>query len=179
LTRTREQSQESASLQDRVAAAHRTALIFVLAFAMSNLVYAGVGLLILSLRTGTPQTELPYTFYATAAVLAIGSIVLRRARLHRMKLEVVAGTRGVDGLIKHLVNTTILAVALAEAIGLLALVVTFFGGDASDVIRLGAVALVITLFNYPRRSAWRRVVDYFSTSASGDKSKSGFDETVN
>jgi hypothetical protein len=145
-----------------------------MAFALSIVVYTGVGLMILNMRGPGVQAELPYPFYAAAAALAIGSIVLRRAQLHRMKLEFVAGTRGVDGLIKHLVNTTILASALADVIGVLALVVAFFGGDQSDVIRLGLVALVISLFNYPRRSAWQRVVDYFAaTTANASESRLG------
>jgi len=147
-----------------VAAAHRTAVILVLAFALSILVYTGVGLLMLSLRGPHVQAELPYAFYAAAAALAIGSIVLRRAQLHRMRLEAVAATRGVDGLIKHLLNATIISAALAEVIGVLALVVVFFGGEQSDVIRLGVVALLISLYNYPRRSAWQRAVDYFSAT---------------
>lgn len=132
-----------------------------MAFTMSIVIYAGVGLMILSLRNGHAQTRLPYPFYAAAAVLAIASIVIRRAQLHRMKLEVVATTRGVDGLIKHLQNATIISAAIADIIGVLSLVVTFFGGDLNDVIRLGLVALVVSLYNYPRRSAWQRAVDYF------------------
>jgi hypothetical protein len=141
---------------------------------MSIVVYTGAGLLILSLRGSRTQAELPYTFYGAAAVLAIGSILLRRAQLHRMKLEVVAGTRGVDGLIKHLLNATILAAAIAEAIGILALIVVFFGGVQGDVIRLGVVALAVSLYNYPRLSSWQRVVDYFSdTRAGAGKGKLG------
>lgn len=151
----------------RVAAAHRTALTLVLALAMSIVIYAGVGLLILNMRGTSPQAELPYTFYAAAAVLAIGSILLRRAQLHRMKLEVVVGTRGVEGLIKHLLNATILAAAVAEVIGALALAVAFFGGSQSDVIRLGVVALAVSLYNYPRRTTWQRAVDYFSATKAG------------
>ena len=151
--------------RSRVAAAHRTALTLVLAFAMSILIYAGVGLLILGMRGTNTRAELPYAFYAAAAILAIGSIVIRRAQMHRMKLEVVAGTRGVEGLIKHLVSATILAASIAEVIGVLSLLVAFFGGDRGDVIRLGVVALAVSFYNYPRRSAWQRVVDYFSATA--------------
>lgn len=158
--------------RSRVAAAHRTALTLVVALAMSIVIYTGVGLLILSLRpNGNQQAGLPYSFYAAAAVLAIGSILLRRAQLHRLKLEVVAGKRGVEGLIKHLSNATILAAAIAEVIGILALAVAFFGGNQSDVIRLGVVAMAVSLYNYPRQSAWQRAVDYFSTTES-DASKS-------
>src|SRR6185295_19163023 len=97
----------------------------------------------LVLKTGpaAPQAELPYPFYAAAAALAIGSISVRRAQLHRMKLEVVAVTRGVAGLIRHLLNATIIAAAAGEVIGVLALLVVFFGGSQNDVIRLGAVEI--------------------------------------
>ncbi len=160
--------------RSRVAAAHRTALTLVLAFTMSIVIYAGVGLLILSMRGTSMRAELPYAFYVTAAILAIGSIVIRRAQMQGMKLEVVAGTLGVEGLIKHLLKATILAAAIAEIIGVLALLVAFFGGDRSDVIRLGVVALAVSLYNYPRRLAWQRVVDYFSaTNAAAPQSSLG------
>jgi hypothetical protein len=149
---------------DQVSAVHRTALTLVLALAMSIVIYTGVGLVILNLRKTRIQAQLPYTFYVAAAVLAVGSLLLRRAQLHRMKLEVVATTRGVEGLIKHLLNTTVSGAAIAEIIGVLALVVAFFGGEKGDVIRLGVVALAVSLYNYPRRSAWQRAVDYFTAT---------------
>ena len=151
----------------QVAVAHRTALTLVLALAMSIVIYTGVGLVVLNQRGATPQAQLPYSFYGAAAVLAIAAIFIRRAQLHRMRLELVAVKKGIEGLIKHLVNTTILAAAIAEIIGVLALVVAFFGGDQNDVIRLGVVALAVSLYNYPRRSAWQRAVDYFSATKSG------------
>jgi len=152
-----------AQANERLAAAHKTAVIVVTALTASIVVYSGAGILILK-GSAAPQAELPYPFYAAAAALAIGSIAVRRAQLHRMKLEVVAATRGVAGLIKHLLNATIIAAAVGEVIGLLALLVVFFGGSQNDVIRLGAVALMVSIYNYPRRSAWQRVVDYFSAT---------------
>ena len=160
-------TRDAEQTHSQVDAAHRTALTLVLALAMSIVIDTGVGLLILNLRSPGPQAQLPYSFYATAALLAIGSILLRRAQLNRMRLEAVAGARGVEGLIKHLLNATILAAAIAEVIGVLALVIAFFGGDKNDVIRLGVVALAVSLYNYPRRSAWQRAVDYFSAGNAG------------
>lgn len=164
MTRNPEQADRTAPLRERVSAAHKTASILVIAFTMSIVVYAGVGVLVLGVRGASPQAELPYPFYAAAAALAIGSIALRRAQLHRLKLENVATTRGVDGLIKHLVNATIIAAALSEVIGILALAVSFFGGSRGDVIRLGIVAMVVSLYNYPRRSAWQKAADYFAAT---------------
>lgn len=166
MRRDAEAVQTEASLHAQVAAAHRTALILVCALAMSIIIMAGAAYLVLNVRRNS-RVEPPYAFYAAAAVLAIGSIVIRRAQLHRVKLEVVAATRGVDGLIKHLVTSTILTAAIAETIGLIALIVAFFGGDQNDVIRLAVVALAISAYNYPRRSAWQRAADYFFATLPG------------
>jgi len=159
------QREPAASLSSRVAVAHKTALTLVIALAMSVVMSVAVALLILNSRGARGQV--PIAIYAAAAILAIGSIVIRRAQFHRIKLEVVAGTRGADGLIKHFLKATVLAAAIAEIIGVLALVVAFVGGDPSDVLRLGVVALAVSLYNYPRRSAWQRAVDYFSATTGG------------
>jgi len=169
VTRDPEAARKVASLHAQVAVAHRTALILVVAFAMSIIVFGGIGFLLLSVRSTVSRVDVPYGFYAAAAALAIGSIVIRRVQLHRMKLEVVAATRGIEGLIKHLVNSTIVAAAIAEAIGMLALAVAFFGGDKNDVVRLGVVALAVSLYNYPRRSAWQRAADYFFATLPGGR----------
>lgn len=174
MTRNPEQGQLAASLNNQVAGAYKTALIIVLTFAISIVIYMGVGLLKLNVRGAKVQVQLPYAFYGAAAALAIGSILVRRALLHRTKLEVVAVTRGVEGVIKHLLNSTIIAAATAEVIGILALVVAFFGGDQNDVIRLSVVGLAVLVWNYPRRSAWNRAVYYFAaTTPNTDSGKLG------
>ena len=174
MTRNPEQGQLAASLNNQVAGAYKTALIIVLTFAISIVIYMGVGLLKLNVRGARVQAQLPFAFYGVAASLAIGSILVRRALLHRTKLEVVAVTRGVEGVIKHLLNSTIIAAATAEVIGILALVVAFFGGDQNDVIRLSVVGLAVLVWNYPRRSAWNRAVYYFAaTTPNTDSGKLG------
>jgi len=165
VTQSPEQRQQSAELNARVVAAHKTGLMLVLVFATSIVVYMVVGLLFLKFKGSSGKAEVPFAFYGAAAALAVGSILLRRAQLQRTKLEVVAATRGVDGLIKHLLNATVISAAIAEVIGLLALTVVFVGGDQNDVIRLCVVGLAVSLYNYPRRSAWERAVYYFSATA--------------
>ena len=174
MTSNTEQAHLAPALNNQVAGAYKTALIIVLTFAISIVIYMGVGLLKLNVRGAKVQVQLPYAFYGAAAALAIGSILVRRALLHRTKLEVVAVTRGVEGVIKHLLNSTIIAAATAEVIGILALVVAFFGGDQNDVIRLSVVGLAVLVWNYPRRSAWNRAVYYFAaTTPNTDSGKLG------
>lgn len=153
-------------IDSRVQAAHAKARLIVLAFAASIVLYIAIGLFNASSRA--PQvvaTSLPYSFYVAAVFLALGSIAYRRAQMRRLRLEAVAGLRGVDGLIKHFFQVTVVSAALAEVIGILAVVISLLGGEQSDVIRLGVVALVVEVFTYPRRRAWRQAIEYFAASS--------------
>jgi hypothetical protein len=151
----------------RVAAAHRSAQVIVMAFAASIVVYMFVGYLLKRIAPPATESQVPIPFYVAAVFLAFGSITLRRTQLRPLRLEVVTGLRGIDGLLKHLVNITIISAALAEMIGVLAIVVAFFGGTVWDVVRLGIVGLVVTLYSYPRREAWQRTADYYAATAPG------------
>ena len=158
------------TMDSRVRAAHAAASRIVLALAASIVVETAVGLFIVSSRKSYAEpSRSPYAFYVGAVFLAFGSIAYRRAQVRRLRLEVIAGLRGVEGLIKHLFQVTIVSAAMAEVIGVLAIVVALFGGDQMDVIRFGVVALVVELFTYPRLQAWQQVVNYFAESAPGIK----------
>jgi hypothetical protein len=149
----------------RVRAAHAKASRIVLAFAASIVLYMAIGIFNISSRSSVGATDVPYSFYVGAIFLALGSIAYRRAQMRRLRLEAVAALRGVDGLIKHFLQVTLVSAALAELIGILAVVISLMGGERSDVIRLGIVALVVELFTYPRRGAWRQAIAYFASSS--------------
>ena len=153
-------------MDSRVRAAHAKARMIVLAFAASIVLYIAIGIFNISSRSSdVSATNLPYSFYVGAIFLALGSIAYRRAQMRRLRLEAVATLRGVDGLIEHFFRVTMVSAALAELIGILAVVISLVGGEQSDVIRLGIVALVVELFTYPRRSAWQQVIAYFAAGS--------------
>ena len=159
---------EIGTAQSRIAEAHNKAKVIVLVFVASIIVYTVIGLILINARRPRIlSSEVPIPFYVAALFLALGSIAVRRTQMRRLRLEVVAGLRGIDGLINHFVKVTIISAVLAELIGMLALIIVFFGGDQSDVIRLGVVGLVVALFAYPRRGAWQQAVDYFSAAMPG------------
>ena len=159
---------EADAIQSRVAEAHRKAKVIVLLLAASVIVYAIVGLVLVNAREPrVVSSQVPIPFYVAAVFLALGSIALRRAQLRRLRLDVVAGLRGVAGLVNHFMQVAVVSAALAEIIGVLAFVIVFFGGGQSDVLRLGVVALAVTLYAYPRRAAWQRAVDYYVATMPG------------
>jgi hypothetical protein len=158
----------SAILEARVSDAQRRASMIVMAIIVSIVMYAAVALFVNRSRQFiglTEQTRI--TLYAAAAFLALGSIFFRRTQMGRTRLEVVAGLRGISGLLKHFFRVTIVSVAMADLIGLLALIAGFLGGDQNDVARFGVVAIAVALYNYPRRRAWLRAAQYFAESMPG------------
>jgi hypothetical protein len=159
-----EQSQGSA-LAKRVTAAHRSTSIIVFAIAFSVGIYIAIGLLILSTTkpvTGTSNNQMQ--FLIAAGLLAFASIAYRRAQFGTVRLEVIATLRGIEGLIKHFAQTTIIAVAIAEIIGILGLVIVFFGGTTRDVLIIGLVGLAVIFTNYPRLDPWLKTAKYFDSN---------------
>jgi sulfite exporter TauE/SafE len=149
----------------RVATVHRTATILVLAIGASIVLYTVIGLVVVGQEAGRARVEQPPLAFITGVIfLAFGATTLRRTQLRQIRLQAVAGARGVDGLIKHLFTTTIITTALAEMIGMLGLMVSFFGGGQFYVIIFGLVGLVVLLASYPRRAAWEKIVEYFAAT---------------
>jgi hypothetical protein len=158
-----EQAQTSA-LANRVTAAHRKTSTIVLAIALSVGVYIAIGLFIVTTKPTAGSSNNQMQFLLAAGLLAFASIAYRRAQFGTVRLEVIATLRGIEGLIKHFAQTTIIAVAIAEIIGLLGLVMVFFGGTARDVLIIGIVGLAVIFTNYPRRDPWLKTAKYFDSN---------------
>ncbi|HEY6330141.1 MAG TPA: hypothetical protein VI756_12455 [Blastocatellia bacterium] len=156
-----------AQVQARILSSHHFASMVILGVALSTIAYLAAGLAVLNAR-GTdhepPQLRIP--FYTVALFLGIGSVILRRTQLRWLKLETVSGYGGLDGLLKYLVNTTMLLAGIAELIGLLGLVLCFVGGGLRDVVTLGMIALVLAISSYPKRSAWEKTIAYLQPDTS-------------
>lgn len=151
-----------------VAAAHRKAIIIVLAMTASIAMYMVIGLVVVSVKdAGAGLEQPPLIFITLVTFLALASTALRRTQFRQMRLQAVAGARGIDGLLRHLFMMTILSAAIGEAIGMLALLVSFFGGGQFYVVIFSVVALVVILSSYPRRVAWEKIVEYFAATMPG------------
>ncbi len=131
-----------------------------------------IGLMILSMSKQTvASSNNEMQFLIAAGLLAFASIAYRRAQFGRVRLEVLATLRGIEGLIKHFAQTTIISVAIAEIIGLLGLVIVFFGGTQRDVLILGIVGMAVVFSNYPRREAWLKTAQYFESNLYKDETE--------
>jgi len=156
------------TLDARVGETHRRASFIVTGIITSILVYVVIALFVISRQPAREfSTQTRISFYAAAAFLAFGSIFYRRAQMRRIRLEVVTGLRGITGLLKHFFQVTLVSVAMADLIGVLALVVSFSGGDRGMVLRIGVVAIAVALFAYPRRRSWQQAAEYFAETMPG------------
>ncbi len=149
----------------RLAAAYRTAMIISLVLTGSIVLYIVIGLIILRTSSQVSRDELLIPFYGGAAVFALGALAFRRIQMQGVRLESVAARRGVPGLIGHLVTTTLISGALVEVVGLLGLMLSLLSGDLTHVIRLGVVALAVSVYSFPRLRPWQQAVEYFEQTA--------------
>ena len=150
----------------QVAEAHRPAELIVLSVAFSVAIYLIIGLIIVnSAESEAESSRFRIPFFVAALFLSLGSIALRRTQLQWMRLQAVAGSKGVSGLLRHLSKFTIISAVIAEMIGLLALPMSFLGGSSTDVLVLGIIGLMVSLSSYPRRGAWEKAANYFASSA--------------
>ena len=153
------------ALHTRVATVHGKAKTVLLAVAVSILLLTAVGFWLAGARTVTRTGQMPVSFVVGVIFLALGATAIRRTQLRWLRLQAVGSLRGTDGVLKHLLRMTVIVAALAEAIGVLALLVGIFAGEQFYVLVFGLVAMVVLLSSYPRRLAWERTAEYFAANA--------------
>ena len=153
-----------AAVRSQVAAAHRKAQTIVLVLASSILFCTLIGFWLAGSPTITRTGQMPVAFVVGVIFLALGATALRRTQLRWLRLQSVGEARGVEGLLKHLFSVTLISAALAEAIGVLALIVGLLTGEQFYVLVFGLVAIVVLLSSYPRRMAWERAAEYFASN---------------
>jgi FtsH-binding integral membrane protein len=91
--------------------------------------------------------------------LGLGAVTLRRVRSNASRLQDIAGLFGQSALLASLLKTTIFVALLGFVAALLGYVAYMVSGRASDVLRAAVVAVAVLLYGYPRRAAWRRVLE--------------------
>ena len=107
-------------------------------------------------RPGDPS--LAMAIWIAILIFGLGAFVFRRTRFSAMRLQDVAALQGVTGLLATLHGTTVLVAYLGGAIALMGFIVTILTGEPGNMLRAGGVAVIVLLYDYPVRSAWKRVV---------------------
>lgn len=170
-------AQASSGIYDELVRRHRAAVRAVaaaLGFASLLLLVAAVRWATSGTRTlnhlldetlGRATPERAHDPYVTmllwfgVAFLALGSIYYRRAKFQPVRLQAVAGLRGAAGLLETLQKTTVRVALVGAAIAALGFVSALLTGLFGDMLRAWLVSMVVLGYAYPRRGAWRRVVE--------------------
>lgn len=153
------------AVRSKVAPVHRKAQVIVLALAINIFIFTAIGFWLAGSRIPARAGQMPVPFIVGVIFLALGATALRRTQLRWLRLQAVGDLRGVDGVLKHLFTVTLISAALAEAIGVLALLVGILVGEQFYVLVFGLVATVVLLSSYPRRMSWERAAEYFASNA--------------
>ncbi len=128
------------------------------AVASSALMMAIVGWFVLP--TGQPsapaQAILP--IWVLVFFLAVAAIVARRFLVRWERLRDIKLLRGLDGLLGALQANTVILAAIGETIVIAGLISSFFSYDRGDLVRAVVIAGVVFILNFPRRSAWDKIV---------------------
>ena len=95
--------------------------------------------------------------WAMVIFIAAGTFVLRRVLFRRERLEKFKRQTGISGLLALLQTNHIILAALAEIIAVIGFLIAVLNGIKSDIFRAGAVALIVFLVNFPRKSVWQRI----------------------
>lgn len=152
-------TQATENTQDELARRHRAAVMVVGGFILLTVVLVAVAFAAhekLYKPMGDPF--LPGALRIAILFLGLGAIALRRTRFAAMRLQDIAGVRGMSGLLETLQGTTVQVAMLALAISLMGFIGTILTNNEYEMLRAGLVAIAVLLYCYPRRSAWERVV---------------------
>lgn len=99
-----------------------------------------------------------WSLWIMVLFIALGTFALRRFLFSWERLKNIALLKGVKNLISTLQTNTIILSALAEIIVIIGFLVATLSGNKFEMFRAGAVALIVFLLNFPRKSIWEKIV---------------------
>jgi hypothetical protein len=152
------QNNNSEPVQTELRRRHRTTVMVVAAFFVLTAILIAIAFTKIDsiARVGDPRVA--SGIWIAILIFGLGAFVLRRTRFNAMRLQDIAGVRGVSGLLQTLQGTTIQVACLAGAIALMGFVVTIRTGNEYDMLRAGGVAIIVLIYCLPSRTSWERVL---------------------
>src|SRR5256714_4856270 len=108
------------------------------------------------------------------AIFGVGAIVHRRIKFATMRLQDIAGVRGISGLLHTLKRGTIELASIGGAIALMGFIATILSGNPFEMLYLGVVALaVLLLYSLPRKRAWKKLIEDMQQQGIADAATKG------
>jgi hypothetical protein len=137
---------------------YRATVFIVLAqICFTFMLIAAAFLIVSKIESSDPEQNLS-TLWVAVIFIAIGSFVLRRLFFNWERLKNIALLKGFSGLLKSLQTNTIILGGIAEIIVVIGLIISVYSANSFDILRAGAVALVVFLINFPRKNVWMKIM---------------------
>lgn len=137
---------------------YRTSVIAVSAQILIMLALTVVAWLVISYSSNDISEQAVFALWAVILLIAAGSFVLRRMLFSWDRLKSVALLKGIPGLLDNLQAYTILLGALGEVVAIMGFLVATLSGNKFEMLRAGAISLIVFLINFPRKSVWRKIL---------------------
>jgi nitric oxide reductase large subunit len=156
-------AQTAETAQDELARRHGAAVRVVSAVFMLTLALVALALVLtprLSFNLYDPVTA--RSLLIVILFIALGSIVFRRTKFSAMRLRDIAALRGASGLLQTLQRTTVYVALAGGVVAVLGFAFTVMTGERTNVLYPAVVAVAVLAYSYPRRAAWRGVLDAFA-----------------
>lgn len=153
----KEMEQISAENQKELNSRYKTTAIIVGVQILSTILLIVVAWF-LSARDNSITQEAASALWMMVLFIAVGTFVLRRFLFSWERLKSTALLKGIQKLISSLQTNTIILCAFAEIIAIIGFLVATLNGNKFEMFRAGAVALIVFLINFPRKSVWEKIV---------------------
>ena len=148
----------STEIQNELDKRYRTTAFIVAGQIALTFVFIAVAFLFAPGSETSASSQNLMSLRVGALFIAIGAFVLRRMFFRWERLRDIALLKGISGLLKDLQKNAILLGAMAELIVLIGFVIVVLGGTQYEMLRAGAVALVVFLINFPRKYVWKKIM---------------------
>lgn len=100
------------------------------------------------------QKAIPLLWFFVISIVIL-SFILRRVLFSRKRLS--KSFRQI-GILSALQNNTAILIFLGLIITLLGFLIGSLSGNKFEILRAGTVASVVFIFNFPRKSIWKKIV---------------------
>ena len=152
---------------DELARRHGAAVRIVFAVFLFTVLLAVLALVLAPRSTLAFNPTLANSLRLTIVAIGIGSVYFRRTKFSAMRLRDIGALRGASGLLETLQRTTVTVAVFGAVIAALGFYISLMTGDGKDMLYLGAIAVAVLLYCYPRRAAWASVVNAAAEPSGG------------
>lgn len=137
---------------------YKTAAFVVIAQILTALLLTAAAFFIAQTFDNAITSDSLSALWITVLFIAVGAFLLRRFLFNWERLKNTAIIKGIPGALQTLQINSILLGSLAEIIAIIGFLAATLGGNKWDMFRAAAVALIVFLANFPRRSNWEKIV---------------------